>query len=335
LLAEKRRIELIDYILISVYAAAFVLGVVLINLNTITYLSKKTIENRIFLILGVLILIYLAVEYFVIYQINQNQMDGPVRILITVTNICYYLFIYYWLMLLAELSSYKFHKQLYIFLFAGYGIAMETIGNLSGEFQPETGTFYMEAGMAKIILIGTNLCFALWIIFLAGRYLITGIRHMEKGEKRNGVLTFGGLLVLYETWILAWDFNLVSGGNINPQESFFIDPMVVISIIYSISVIWIFYKKDPLGIYTVADAGSNALKVEEETTKKICGEFDLSDRETEVVDAILRGLNNPEVGKQLYISENTVKRHMNNIFRKTGTKSRYELLALFMRKPNP
>jgi len=326
---------LIDYILISVYAVAFVLGVVLINLNTITYLNKKTIENRIFLILGILILIYLTVEYFVIYQISQNQIDVPVRILMTVTNICYYLFIFYWLMLLAELSSYKFHKRLYIFLFACYGAAMETIGNLYGEFQPETGTFYTEAGMAKIILIGTNLCFALWIIFLAGRYLITGIRHMEKGEKRKGVLTFGGLLVLYETWILTWDFNLVSGGNINPRESFFIDPMVVISILYSVSVIWIFYKKDPLGIYTLTEASANSLKVEEETTRTICDEYDLSEREREVVDAILQGLNNPDVGKQLYISENTVKRHMNNIFRKTGTKSRYELIALFMRKSNP
>ena len=326
---------LIDYILISVYAVAFVLGVVLINLNTITYLNKKTIENRIFLILGILILIYLAVEYFVIYQVGQNQIGNLVRILMTLTNVCYYLFIYYWLMLLAELSSYKFHKRLYIVLFACYGVAMEIIGNLYGKFQPDSGTFYTEAGITKTILVVTNLCFALWVIFLAGRYLLTGIRHMEKGERRKGVLTFGGLLVLYETWILTWDFNLVTGGNINPRESFFIDPMVVISIIYSVSVIWIFYKKDPLGIYTATPAEPNKPKVEEETTKKICEEFGLSERETEVVDAILQGLNNPEVGKQLYISENTVKRHMNNIFRKTGTKSRYEMIALFLRKSNP
>lgn len=326
---------MIDYILISVYAVAFVLGVVLINLNTMTYLNKKTIENRIFLILGILILIYLAVEYFVIYQISQNQIDGPVRILMMFTNVCYYLFIYYWLMLLAELSSYKFHKRLYIVLFAGYGIAMETIGTLYGEFQPDTGTYYAEAGIAKTILIGTNLCFALWIIFLAARYLITGIRHMEKGEKRKGVLTFGGLLVLYETWILTWDFNLVTGGNINPRESFFVDPMVLISIIYSISVIWIFYRKDPLGIYTTADVGDKKTGVEEKAIKERCAEFHLSEREIEVVDAILQGCNNPEVGKLLYISENTVKRHMNNIFRKTGTKSRYEMIALFLRKPNP
>jgi len=326
---------LIDYILIAIYAVAFVLGVVLINLNTMTYLNKKTIENRVFLILGILILIYLAVEYFVIYQVSQNHIDDPVRILMTLTNTCYYLFIYYWLMLLAELSSYKFHKRLYIVIFAGYGVAMEIIGNLYGEFMPETGTFYTEAGIAMTIMVVTNLCFALWVIFLAGRYLITGIRHMEKGQKRKGVLTIGGLLFLYETWILTWDFNMVTGGNINPRESFFIDPMVVISIIYSISVIWIFYKKDPLGIYTTVDEEPKKPKVEEETTKKVSKEFGLSEREVEVVDAILLGLNNPEVGKQLYISENTVKRHMNNIFRKTGTKSRYEMIALFLRKANP
>ena len=259
---------LIDYILISGYVTAFVLGVVLINLNTITYLNKRTIENRIFLILGILILLYLAVEYFVIFQVSQNQVTGLVRMLMTLTDVCYYFFIYYWLMLLAELSSYKFHKRLYIALFAGYGIAMETIGNLYGEFQPDTGAFHTDANIIKVILVVTNLCFALWIIFLAGRYLLTGISHMEKGEKRKGVLTFGGLLVGYEAWILVWDFNMVTGGNINPRESFFIDPMVVISIIYSVSVIWIFYKKDPLGIYTTVGTDDKKALVEAETTKK-------------------------------------------------------------------
>ncbi len=325
---------MIDYMLVSVYAVAFVLGVVLINLNTITYLNKKTIENRIFLILGILILIYLTVEYFLIFQIGQNQMGSLIRILMTFTNICYYLFIYYWLMLLAELSSYKFHKRLYIGVIAGYGIAMETIGNLFGEFHPETGTFYTQPGGAEIILVTTNLCFALWIIFLASRYFFTGVRYMQKSEPRKGVLLFGGMLVLYEAWILTWDFNLVTGRNINPQETFYVDPMVVISILYSISVIWIFYKKDPLGIYGKAGSQASNIRLEEETTKKICEQYQLSEREREVVDAILLGLNNPEVGKNLFISENTVKRHMNNIFRKTGTKSRYEMIALFLRKPN-
>jgi DNA-binding NarL/FixJ family response regulator len=113
-----------------------------------------------------------------------------------------------------------------------------------------------------------------------------------------------------------------------------VDPMVVISILYSVSVIWIFYKKDPLGIYKGSEDLEDPIKVEEEITKQICEQFSLSEREREVVDAILLGLNNPEVGKLLYISENTVKRHMNNIFHKTGTKSRYEMIALFLRKPN-
>lgn len=326
---------MIDYVLISVYAVAFVLGVVLINLNTITYLNKKTIENRIFLMLGILILFYLAMEYFVIYQISQNRIDEFVQILMTLTNVCYYLFIYYWLMLVAELSSYQFHKKLYVIIFAIYGFAMETIGNLFGEFQPETGTFYTQAGIAKTILIVANLCFALWVISLASRYLITGVRHMENGPKRKGVITFGGLLVGYEFWILIWDFNLVSGGNMNPQESFFVDPMVVISVIYSVSVIWIFYKKDPLGIYSIASTVNNTPEMEDEQTKRICEKYGISAREKEVVEAILKGLNNPDVGKLLFISENTVKRHMNNIFHKTGTKSRYEMIALFLRQIKP
>jgi DNA-binding CsgD family transcriptional regulator len=326
---------LIDYILISMYAVAIVLGVVLINLNTMTYLNKKTIENRIFLILGVLIVLYLASDLVIYFRVSQNHLDGTLQILMIFSNICYYLYIYYWLMLLAELASYRFHKRIYIAIFGIYAVSMETIGLTFGSFRPESGTYFMEEGLAKTALLTTNLCFAVWLIYLAANYLMTGLKHMERGAKRRGVLTLSGLLVLYEAWTLVWDFNLVSGGQFDPSESIFVDPMALISIIYSISVIWIFYKKDPLGLYSNPTQGSNGNIVERETTQMISRIYGLTEREEEVAEAILRGLNNPEVGKLLFISENTVKRHMYNIFRKTGTKSRYEMISLFVHQKKP
>jgi DNA-binding CsgD family transcriptional regulator len=252
-----------------------------------------------------------------------------------VSNITYYLYIYYWLMLLAELSSYKFHKRTYISIIAAYAVSMETLGLVYGSFQSESGTYFMEDGIPKIVLMASNLCFDGWVIFLAISYLVTGIRHMGKGTRTKGVLILGVLLVFYEAWTLVWDYNMVAGGVFDPDESVFVDPMLVISSIYSVAVIWIFYKKDPLGLYSVPQQESPGLILERETTERIGRTYNLTDREVEVVEAILTGLNNPEVGKLLYISENTVKRHMNNIFRKTGTKSRYEMISLFMNPKKP
>lgn len=53
--------------------------------------------------------------------------------------------------------------------------------------------------------------------------------------------------------------------------------------------------------------------------------FGLTTRELEVVAAVVAGLTNREAGDLLSLSEQTVKRHVTNIFDKTGTSSRLEL----------
>ena len=50
----------------------------------------------------------------------------------------------------------------------------------------------------------------------------------------------------------------------------------------------------------------------------------LSDREAAVLEAVARGLSNREIGRQLWISEQTVKFHLRNIYRKLGISSRTE-----------
>jgi DNA-binding NarL/FixJ family response regulator len=56
--------------------------------------------------------------------------------------------------------------------------------------------------------------------------------------------------------------------------------------------------------------------------------FGLTNRELDVVRAIVSGFTNREIGKQYSISEQTVKHHLRNIFDKTGVSNRLEL-ALF------
>ena len=56
--------------------------------------------------------------------------------------------------------------------------------------------------------------------------------------------------------------------------------------------------------------------------------YGLTPRELEVVGCIVEGCSNRDIAKQLSISEETVKRHLSNIFDKTGVSTRLEL-ALF------
>jgi two-component system, NarL family, nitrate/nitrite response regulator NarL len=56
--------------------------------------------------------------------------------------------------------------------------------------------------------------------------------------------------------------------------------------------------------------------------------FGLTPRELDVVGCIVEGYSNRDIAKQFGLSEETVKRHLSNIFDKTGVSTRLEL-ALF------
>jgi DNA-binding NarL/FixJ family response regulator len=58
----------------------------------------------------------------------------------------------------------------------------------------------------------------------------------------------------------------------------------------------------------------------------------LTDRELEVLKLVAKGLANRDIGKQLYISENTVKNHIRNILEKLQLHSRIQAVAYALRE---
>ena len=59
---------------------------------------------------------------------------------------------------------------------------------------------------------------------------------------------------------------------------------------------------------------------------------ELSRRQSEILQAITRGLSNPEIAKQLGISTESVKEYINNLFAKIGAANRTEAAAIALRK---
>ena len=55
----------------------------------------------------------------------------------------------------------------------------------------------------------------------------------------------------------------------------------------------------------------------------------ISDRERQVIELVGLGLSNGEISRRLFISLSTVKKHLNNIFAKTGVDNRVKLVRMF------
>ena len=54
---------------------------------------------------------------------------------------------------------------------------------------------------------------------------------------------------------------------------------------------------------------------------------ELSEREIQVLDGMSRGLSNSEIGRELYLSEDTVKTHARRLYRKLGAADRAQAVA--------
>lgn len=58
----------------------------------------------------------------------------------------------------------------------------------------------------------------------------------------------------------------------------------------------------------------------------------LSARQIEIIAAASRGLSNRQIGKELALSEDTVKTHLRRSFRQAGARDRAHLVAICMSK---
>ena len=58
----------------------------------------------------------------------------------------------------------------------------------------------------------------------------------------------------------------------------------------------------------------------------------LSTREREVVGLVCQGFRNKEIAEKMFISEQTVKNHLHNIFDKLGVSDRLELALYAIHK---
>ena len=76
-------------------------------------------------------------------------------------------------------------------------------------------------------------------------------------------------------------------------------------------------------------------KTPEERLDLLAERYQLTAREREIVALMQEGRSNPEIGEALYVTRNTVKKHIQNIYEKLGVNSRKGLEELLEEQDHP
>ena len=98
---------------------------------------------------------------------------------------------------------------------------------------------------------------------------------------------------------------------------------------------WIFRiyindKPDPVVyLVIVEETISNKMDI-----NQIRQQFRLSRRESDILRRVVDGLRNLEIAEEFQISEQTIKDHLSNIYKKIGAENRMALMRVLIQKPN-
>ena len=83
------------------------------------------------------------------------------------------------------------------------------------------------------------------------------------------------------------------------------------------------------GVGTLSPAAVAALSQDEQRSQ-VRTDHTLSPREVEVMALIARGRNNGQIAAELFLSEKTVKNHVNHIFAKLGVDARAQAVSWWL-----
>lgn len=102
------------------------------------------------------------------------------------------------------------------------------------------------------------------------------------------------------------------------------DPVILL-LINLCPVLWLkfFYEKGLVA--------SGVREIDEGRLAGFCDKHGISARERDIIEQVMAGRSNKDIEKALFISQNTVKNHLYNIYQKAGVRSRGQLVSRVLR----
>jgi len=155
----------------------------------------------------------------------------------------------------------------------------------------------------------------------AGEFLaaaLIGMLFLSKTPK-NGQRAFSIFGLLFTIWYAA-QFALDCA--FTPSAAYYANSVLLLPVSV-IPLLWIKYV-------VLREIGKSGSEENQDLSGRLLRNFNISPREEEIIRLILRGMSNKEIQAALFISHNTVKNHVYNIYQKMSVKSRLQLVSVVL-----
>ena len=293
--------------MLLLYLVVIILGAATLLISVIIYLKKQDIYRKFFIALIATLMAFLLTDFF-FYRLP-DVIDGlfanGLKNLVWIPDLAYISFTLSWIMLLGAFTGNKMIMPLkLIFAICTIYFILTVV--------------LVQTEQQDIIRI-VNMIFDLFIVMNGVFYMFSGIRMRGKTQEKTVLIALGISVSIYAVWVAIGDY-IVVGRIVNglPPE-WPNNPLLFVAIVLEIVTIMYFFMVDPLNI-RLTDKNS---RIE----KKLIEQFNLTEREREILILLSKGLSNSQIAEQAYITENTVKRHLTSIYKKTDTTNRFELIT--------
>ena len=302
-------------VMLFLYILSFFSGIVNITFNSLTITKFHSLTQSRLLTLNIVFFLYMTVNFVLFFSRMFVQLSVVSRGLLYVFDLLYALMACVWIFYMASLSGVKMPRHIKTSIF--------TVCSIYYLCWLISDIFFLADNQIDMLPAGKILTTVGEALLLVTIIEFTWYYYIKIRGNRKLPLLMGLTMCLYFVYCFFYNIDCVFrfiGPSNWPAYPF--DVLIVIYALFNIFAI--------VSHYSILWKHKRALSREdiEDLIEELNSEKNLSAREKEVLLLMIRGKSNNQIADELVISIYTVKRHVNNIFKKISVSSRAELDAL-------
>lgn len=317
-------------IVFILYIAAILISLVCMVFIGLIFVRKNDRENKTYIDARRFIVCVMLTDllYFVFYyrEVVQGEYALALPFRIADYILCSSLIIC-WLILLGDMLNRQRHRWM---IRLGAAVTVLRIASSVAVTTAFMGVYYnIEDPRIRIVWTMVESAFVLITALLIIYYGICGVIECSMKLRRNYIAVCSALLLAWNMVQGIIDIGLFSGKyGVSAWSVEVPDITGAMMFLMNLATCIFVFKEDFSPLFLSGEAGDDAPSDIGEKLDLIATDHSLTVREREVMELLYNGFTNHDIAEALYISVNTVKKHIRNIYEKLDVSSRIELLHL-------